>query len=61
MGIFLWKGWLLWAVLLAFTGLRHPMVPRWPEVSTGRRLLALAALAMLVLTFVPTPITIRGQ
>jgi membrane-associated protease RseP (regulator of RpoE activity) len=59
MGVFLWKGWLLWAALLAISGMRHPMVPRWPEVSPARRLLALAALAMLILTFVPTPIVIR--
>jgi membrane-associated protease RseP (regulator of RpoE activity) len=58
MGIFLWKGWLVWAVLLAISGMRHPMVPRWPDISAGRKALALAALAMLALTFVPTPITL---
>ena len=58
MALFLWPGWLLWAVLLGISGMRHPMVPTWPEVSPGRRWLAVVALAMLVLTFVPVPIAI---
>lgn len=58
MGIFLWVGWLLWAVLLGISGLRHPMVPMWPGLPEGRRWLALVALALLVLTFIPTPISV---
>lgn len=51
----LWAGWLLWAVLLAFTGLRHPQVPMWPELSRNRKWMALLALALLILTFIPIP------
>ena len=50
-----WVGWLVWAVLLRISGMRHPMVPEVPEVSGGRRWLAWFALAMLVLTFTPAP------
>ncbi len=56
LGRYLWMGWFLWAVLLTMTG-RHPRVPRYPEVSGGRRALALCAALMLVLSFSPTPIS----
>jgi Zn-dependent protease len=55
-GKYRWTGWFLWAVLLALT-MRHPRVPRYPEVSGGRRVLAVCAALMLVLTFTPAPFT----
>lgn len=51
-----WDGWLLWAVLLGLSGMRHPMVPEWPGVDHPRRWLAVFGLAMLILTWTPTPI-----
>jgi membrane-associated protease RseP (regulator of RpoE activity) len=51
----LWVGWLVWAILLALTGLRHPQVPTWPGLSAGRKWLALLALVLLILTFIPIP------
>jgi Zn-dependent protease len=56
LGKYLWTGWFLWSVLLALT-LRHPRVPRFPDVSGRRRSLALCAASMLVLTFTPAPFT----
>ena len=56
LGKYLWTGWFLWAVLLALT-LRHPRVPRYPDVSGRRRVLALCAALMLVLAFTPAPFT----
>jgi len=53
---FSWAGWLLWAVLLAISGMRHPVVPRVPGVGGGRRTVAAFGLLMLVLTFVPAPV-----
>jgi membrane-associated protease RseP (regulator of RpoE activity) len=55
MGYFFWVGWFLWAVLLSITGMRHPVVPEWPEVFGARRWLALFALLMLILTLTPAP------
>jgi hypothetical protein len=50
-----WFGWLLWSVLLMATGMRHPQVPVEPPLGPQRRLLAVFAVVMLVLTFVPAP------
>jgi Zn-dependent protease len=55
LGKYLWMGWFIWAVLLALT-LRHPRVPRYPDVSGRRRILAICALLVLALTFAPAPL-----
>ncbi len=59
LGLFFWRGWLLWALILGFTGMRHPLVPSWPELDPARRWLALLAVLMLVLTLVLAPV--RGE
>jgi len=58
-GLFFWRGWLVWAVILGFTGMRHPLVPKWPGLDPARRWLALAAVVMLILTLVISPV--RGE
>jgi membrane-associated protease RseP (regulator of RpoE activity) len=55
MGIYFWSGWLIWAVLLRISGMRHPMVEEWIGISKGRRWLALFGLLMLILTLTPAP------
>ena len=56
MAVYFWAGWLLWAVLLRLSGTRHPAVPLWPEITRGRRALAILAVIMLTLTLTPAPI-----
>jgi len=56
MAVYFWAGWLLWAILLRLSGTRHPAVPLWPEITRGRRALAIFAVIMLALTLTPTPI-----
>jgi len=56
MALYFWAGWLIWAILLRISGMRHPIVAEWPEVTGGRRWLALFALIMLVLTLAPAPV-----
>jgi membrane-associated protease RseP (regulator of RpoE activity) len=48
--------WLVWAIVLRLTSMRHPTVAEWPAVTGGRRWLAGVALLMLALTFAPAPV-----
>ncbi len=53
-------GWLVWAVLLFFFALRHPVIYDTEPLGPGRKLLGLGAAAMLLLSFTVIPMTIRG-
>ena len=55
LGVFCWAGWLIWAVLLLVSLLRHPHVPEYPPLDRKRKLLGWFALLMFALTMVPTP------
>jgi membrane-associated protease RseP (regulator of RpoE activity) len=50
-----WAGWLIWAVLLRVSGMRHPQVPLHIGLTHSRRKLFVLAVAILALTFVLTP------
>ena len=56
-GYFFWPGWFLWSVLVLLMRLKHPPVrdERVPLDRT-RRLVAVAALLMLLLSFMPVPL-----
>ena len=52
-----WNGWLVWAILLSFLGIRHPrnaLVETTP-LDSKRKALALTVLAIFTLTFIPAP------
>ncbi|MEO8505491.1 MAG: site-2 protease family protein [Acidobacteriota bacterium] len=54
---FYWPGWGLWCGLLLFMGVKHPAV--WDEsqpLDSRRRWLALSALVLFVLCFMPVPL-----
>lgn len=53
---YFWMGWLLWAFLLNIMR-RHPVVPDHPGVEVQRRLIAVFAALMLILSFTPVPFT----
>lgn len=53
-GTMLWVGWLVWGCFL-LPSLRHPSVPHAPAQLGRRGWLAVAALALLVLTITPEP------
>jgi membrane-associated protease RseP (regulator of RpoE activity) len=55
MAIYFWTGWLIWAILLRLSGMRHPMVEEWIGISAARRWLAVFGLIMLILTLTPAP------
>src|SRR5437899_1970158 len=37
LAIYFWAGWIIWAILLRISGMRHPMVADWPGSSGARR------------------------
>lgn len=56
LGLFLWEGWIVWAVLLLVLGLRHPPVIFWEEsLDKRRRLIGWIAFLLLIITFIPVP------
>ncbi len=55
-GIFCWYGWLLWAFLLFFFGMRHPSIYDSAPMDPGRRRLAWLALVVFLLSFTLAPI-----
>jgi membrane-associated protease RseP (regulator of RpoE activity) len=55
MAYYLCYVWLMWAILLRLSSLRHPQVAEWPRVSGARLVLAGFAIVMLVLTLAPAP------
>ncbi|MDI6891043.1 MAG: site-2 protease family protein [Thermodesulfovibrionales bacterium] len=59
LGLLLWEGWAIWAVLLLILGLRHPPI-QYPEVPLDRkrRFIGWITLAIFALTFIPVPFKI---
>jgi membrane-associated protease RseP (regulator of RpoE activity) len=54
-GTLFWVGWLLWGLFLLIPAMRHPNVPPEPGLKRGRVVLGVVGLALLLLTFTPTP------
>jgi membrane-associated protease RseP (regulator of RpoE activity) len=56
LGVILWEGWVVWAVLLLVLGLRHPPVIYWEEtLDKRRRVTGWIAFLIFILTFIPVP------
>lgn len=53
---YFWYGWLVWAVLLLFFGMRHPAIYDPSPLSDGRRQLAWLSLLIFLLCFTLAPI-----
>lgn len=57
LGVTMWMGYILFATLVFFLGFRHPSTAsNYPPIDTKRIVLAMLALAVLVLTFIPVPV-----
>jgi membrane-associated protease RseP (regulator of RpoE activity) len=56
MGIFYSRTWLVWAVLLFFFALRHPVICDVAPLGRNRMLLGIGALVIFLLTFTVVPI-----
>lgn len=56
LGALAWPGWFVWAALITIIGIWHPPVEDQREpMDAKRRLIAFSALAVFILTFIPTP------
>lgn len=55
MGFLYWPWW-IWSVVLFFFGLKHPVIYDPQPLGPGRRRLAILALAIFLLSFMPAPI-----
>jgi membrane-associated protease RseP (regulator of RpoE activity) len=54
-----WAGWLLWAVIAVVLGLGHPStIDRDAPLGSGRTIAAWLTVALFILTFMPSPISI---
>ena len=59
MGIVLYEGWLIWAVLLIVLGFRHPpIVYSDIPLDRRRRIVGWIALAIFIATFTPVPVMV---
>ena len=60
LGYCCWLGWFLWAVMISLIGVGHPPV-LFPEENLGssHQALAVVAVMMFILCFMPTPFTVR--
>jgi len=57
LALFFWAGWLVWAAVLLFLGLKHPPLADEEEPLDGRRrLLAVLLLAIFIFSFIPDPV-----
>lgn len=59
LGIFLWEGWVIWAIVLLILGLKHPPV-FFSEIPLDgkRRFLGWIGFFIFVITFIPEPFKI---
>lgn len=59
LGLFLWEGWFVWAILLLILGLRHPPVVTWEgSLDSQRKFIGWFAFVIFILTFIPVPFKI---
>jgi membrane-associated protease RseP (regulator of RpoE activity) len=56
LGIIYWQGWLFWALIVTFVGLRHPPLFADEKIDLRRKILAVLALLIFLVSFTPAPI-----
>jgi membrane-associated protease RseP (regulator of RpoE activity) len=60
LGIFFWRGWILWSVLLLAIGFRHPpLINRWEQLDGRRIVWTGIAVLIFILCFMPMPVLVR--
>ena len=60
LGLFFWKGWILWSIILLALGFRHPpLLNQWEQLDRRRLVWAGVAVLMFILCFMPMPVLVR--
>jgi membrane-associated protease RseP (regulator of RpoE activity) len=60
LGVFFWRGWILWSVLLLAIGFRHPpLINRWEPLDRTRLIWTGVAILIFILCFMPMPVLVR--
>jgi membrane-associated protease RseP (regulator of RpoE activity) len=60
LGVFYWRGWIMWAVLLLAIGFRHPpLLNQWEKLDHPRLAWAAVAVLIFILCFMPLPVMLR--
>lgn len=55
-GLWFWQGWLVWALLLALMGVRHPTPYHyWVPLDCPRKILGIITILVFLLSFTPEP------
>jgi membrane-associated protease RseP (regulator of RpoE activity) len=59
LGVLVFEGWIVWAILLVILGIKHPpILEPYIPLDERRKAAGLLSLAIFLLTFIPVPITI---
>jgi membrane-associated protease RseP (regulator of RpoE activity) len=58
LGIRYWQGWLFWALIVTLIGLRHPPIFADEKIDLKRKILAVAALLIFLVSFTPAPLAL---
>jgi membrane-associated protease RseP (regulator of RpoE activity) len=60
LGVFYWRGWIMWAILLLAIGFRHPpLLNQWERLDRSRLIWAAVAVLIFILCFMPMPVMLR--
>ena len=60
LGLFFWKGWILWSIILLALGFRHPpLLNQWEQLDRRRLIWAGVAVLIFILCFMPMPVLVR--
>ena len=56
LGLYSWKGWFVWGVLLLIMGIRHPRpLDQWTPLDRKRKVIGWMTFILFILTFTPIP------
>ncbi len=62
LGVFVFEGWLVWAILILLFGLRHPrVILEGVPLSLRQKIIGIISMILLIITFVPIPLSFHAM